>query len=65
MFGRVLKRKVNAPFVGPGPPVSKKFPGGIEFGVYYNACGASEWEPTGYRHTELTCCKNGKYVVCP
>ena len=27
---RVLKRKVNAPFVGPGPPVSKKFPNGIK-----------------------------------
>jgi len=61
----VLKRKVNAPFVGPGPPVSKKFPNGIKFGMYTNQCGEEKWHDTGFRHWELICCANGEYKKCP
>eukprot|EP00090_Calanus_glacialis_P023687 TRINITY_DN366_c0_g1_i1.p1 TRINITY_DN366_c0_g1~~TRINITY_DN366_c0_g1_i1.p1 ORF type:complete len:197 (+),score=44.23 TRINITY_DN366_c0_g1_i1:32-592(+) len=57
-----LKKKVKAPFVG---PKSKKFPKGLEFGMYSNACGAKDWTATGLRHGEKVCCKNGKYLVCP
>eukprot|EP00092_Neocalanus_flemingeri_P040057 GFUD01043630.1.p1 GENE.GFUD01043630.1~~GFUD01043630.1.p1 ORF type:complete len:179 (+),score=25.25 GFUD01043630.1:79-615(+) len=58
----VLKDKVKAPFVG---PKSKKFPRGIEFGMYTNSCGRTKWQPTGLKHREKVCCNDGKYIPCP
>merc|ERR1712037_211957 len=56
-----LKNTVKAPFVGKN---SKKFPDGIEFGMYSNACGVSEWTYTGVKHYEKVCCSRGEYEDC-
>merc|ERR1719348_878077 len=55
-----LRKKVKAPFVG---PKSKKFPDGLEWGMYANGCGAKEWVYAGIKHTERVCCKGKKRNV--
>jgi len=61
-----LKKKVKAPFVG---PKSKKFRDGLEWGMYANGCGATEWEYAGIKHEEKVCCtqrKSGRgNIACP
>jgi len=56
-----LKNTVKAPFVGKN---SKKFPDGIEFGMYSNGCGVSDWTYTGVKHYEKVCCSRGEYEDC-
>jgi len=56
-----LDKKVNAKFVG--TPNAKKFPNGLEWGMYANGCGAKEWHYAGIKHTERVCCKGKKRNV--
>eukprot|EP00091_Calanus_sinicus_P004625 TRINITY_DN14967_c0_g1_i1.p1 TRINITY_DN14967_c0_g1~~TRINITY_DN14967_c0_g1_i1.p1 ORF type:complete len:183 (-),score=56.97 TRINITY_DN14967_c0_g1_i1:108-656(-) len=57
-----LKEEVKAPFVG---PKSKKFPKGLEIGMFSSACGSKEkWHFTGMTHGERVCCRAGKYIPC-
>eukprot|EP00090_Calanus_glacialis_P024533 TRINITY_DN3812_c0_g1_i1.p1 TRINITY_DN3812_c0_g1~~TRINITY_DN3812_c0_g1_i1.p1 ORF type:complete len:194 (+),score=45.99 TRINITY_DN3812_c0_g1_i1:31-582(+) len=58
----VLNHKVKAPYVG--PPKSKKFPEGVQFGMYSNSCGQPNWIATGLIHREKVCCQDGKYDKC-
>jgi len=52
-----LKKKVKAPYVG---FKSKKFPKGLEWGMYANGCGAEQWEYAGIKHEEKICCRPDK-----
>lgn len=57
-----LRTDVKAPFVG---PKSKKFPKGLEIGMFSSACGSKEkWHFTGLTHGEKVCCRAGKYIPC-
>jgi len=58
---RLIKEKVRAPFVGPR---SRKFPNGLEIGMYANSCGRSRWVDTARRHPEPVCCAKGKFIPC-
>ena len=42
---RYVKKNVKAPFVGGRK--SKKFPEGLEIGMFSNACGANIWTNAG------------------
>merc|ERR1719414_2127509 len=56
---RFLKEKVKTPFVGKR---SKKFPKGLEIGMFSSACGSkAKWHFTGTTHGEKVCCQAGKY----
>jgi len=59
---QLIKEKVKAPFVGRR---SKKFPKGLQIGMYSNACGTAKWEDTKDRHQERICCAKGRHVECP
>jgi len=59
---RLVKEKVKAPFVG---AKSRKFPRGLQVGMYTNGCGSSSWVDTGDRHPERVCCSRGKLAECP
>merc|ERR1712183_301884 len=59
---RYVKENVKAPFVGGRK--SKKFPEGLEIGMFSNACGANIWTNAGEVHSEKLCCVVGKYVPC-
>merc|ERR1711936_993835 len=56
-----LKLKVKIPFVG---AKSKKFPKGLEIGMFSNACGVKKWHATGLKHGEKVCCRAGEYKPC-
>merc|ERR1712110_589493 len=58
----LVKEKVKAPFVGRR---SKKFPKGLQIGMYSNACGTDKWEDTKDRHPERICCAKGRHAECP
>jgi len=55
-----LKEKVKAPFVGvrfgAKNELPKKFPDGLEWGMYANGCNAPEWHYAGIKHEEKVCC---------
>jgi len=54
-----LKVKVKAPVVG--GKRSKKFPGGLEWAMYANACGKNnKWVYAGIKHDEKVCCNPKK-----
>merc|ERR1712240_153343 len=56
-----LKNRLHAPFVGKN---SKKFPEGVEFGFYTNACGHEKWTYVGRKHDEKVCCAAAQYQEC-
>lgn len=57
-----MKKFVKTPFVGKH---SRKFPDGLEFGMFTNACGGSGWEWAGRTHPERVCCRRGRGAACP
>jgi len=58
----LIKDKVKAPFVGRR---SKKFPNGLQIGMYTNSCGSDKWVDTLDRHPERICCAKGRHTECP
>merc|ERR1711982_1681 len=58
----VVKNKVKAPFVG---KKSRKFPKGLQIGMYTNSCGSDTWLDTKDRHPQRICCSKGKLADCP
>ena len=46
---RYLKNDIKAPFVG---GKSKKFPEGLQIGMFSNACGDAEWQNAEKYHKE-------------
>ena len=58
---RYIKDSIKAPFVG---GKSKKFPEGLQIGMFSNGCGDAEWQNAEKYHKEKVCCKAGKYVPC-
>merc|ERR1712018_107462 len=58
----VVKNKVKAPFVG---KKSRKFPKGLQIGMYTNSCGSDAWLDTQDRHPQRICCSKGKLADCP
>merc|ERR1719201_1886926 len=48
-----VKTEGKTPFVGKN---SKKFPNGLEFGMYSNSCGNKLWDWAGRIHHEIVCC---------
>jgi len=57
-----MKKNMKTPFVGRH---SRKFPNGLEFGMFTNACGATGWTWTGRTHNERVCCRKGRGAKCP
>jgi len=57
-----IKDSIKAPFVG--GKRSKKFPEGLQIGMFSNACGDDEWTNAESYHKEKVCCKAGKYIPC-
>jgi len=58
-----IKKDVKAPFVG--GKRSRKFPQGLQFGLFSNACNESSWHYAGYKHDETICCGRGNMIDCP
>merc|ERR1712059_148269 len=52
-FCQYLLTKAKAPFVGRR---SRKFPNGVEFGLFSNSCNDSAWHYTGWKHQDRVCC---------
>jgi len=52
-----LDNKVKARFVGIPGLKKQKFPNGLEWGMYANACGEVDWHYSGTKHDEKVCCK--------
>ena len=46
---RYIKDSIKAPFVG---GKSKKFPEGLQIGMFSNACGDAEWQNAESYHKE-------------
>jgi len=57
-----MKKHVKTPFVGRH---SRKFPNGLEFGMFTNACGEAGWSWSGRTHSERVCCRKGRGAKCP
>ena len=53
---------MKTPFVGKN---SRKFPKGLEFAMFTNACGDAAWQWSGRTHDERVCCRRGKGADCP
>merc|ERR1711934_683020 len=58
---KYIKDSIKAPFVG---GKSKKFPEGLQIGMFSNACGDAEWRNAEKYHKEKVCCKAGEYRPC-
>jgi len=56
-----MKTEGKTPFVGQN---SKKFPKGLEFGMYSNSCGDPRWKWSGRVHPQTVCCAKGKHTEC-
>jgi len=56
-----LKVNVKAPFVGKR---SKKFPEGLNIGMFSNACGDKTWTNSENDYGDRICCRAGKYYAC-
>jgi len=56
-----VKTEGKTPFVGKN---SKKFPNGLEFGMYSNSCGNKLWDWAGRIHHEIVCCAKGLHTPC-
>merc|ERR1712180_328662 len=52
-----------APFVG--GKRSRRFPKGLQFGLYSNSCNETMWHFTGVKHDETICCGRAKLIDCP
>merc|ERR1711953_108084 len=59
---KYVKENVKAPFVGGRK--SKKFPEGLQIGMFSNSCGDNIWINAGDVNSEKLCCVVGKYVPC-
>jgi len=57
-----MKKHMKTPFVGRH---SRKFPNGLEFGMFTNACGEAGWSWSGRTHSERVCCRKGRGATCP
>merc|ERR1712133_38539 len=58
-----IKKDVKAPFVG--GKRSRRFPKGLQFGLYSNSCNETMWHFTGQKHDETICCGRAKLIDCP